>query len=73
MAATASPRYADVQEHLDPEGEEINLRHTISAHLDHVPLKPGRCSVLADYSSRVPRTMKDQLSAARRYSTWEKP
>ncbi|HNM60478.1 MAG TPA: tetratricopeptide repeat protein [Nitrospira sp.] len=41
VAATARLRYADVQEHLDPEGEEINLRHTISAHLDHVPLKAG--------------------------------
>lgn len=41
MSPTARIRYADVQEHLDPEGEEINLRHTISAHLAHVPLKPG--------------------------------
>jgi len=40
-AAKARLRYADVQEHLDPEGEEINLRHTIAAHLANVPLKPG--------------------------------
>ncbi len=41
IAATARLRYADVQEHLDPEGEEVNLRHTIAAHLENVPLKPG--------------------------------
>lgn len=38
---TAKLRYADVQEHLAPEGEEVNLRHTIAAHLANVPLKPG--------------------------------
>lgn len=41
VAATARIRYADVQEHLNPEGEEDNLRHTIAAHLARVPLKPG--------------------------------
>lgn len=41
VAATARLRYADVQEHLDPEGEEINLRHTIAAQVDNVPLKQG--------------------------------
>ena len=40
-AAKARLRYADVQEHLDPEGEEVNLRHTIAAHLANIPLKPG--------------------------------
>ncbi len=40
-AATAKLRYADVQQHLDPEGEELNLRHTIAAHLANIPLKPG--------------------------------
>lgn len=41
IAATARLRYADVQEHLDPDGEEVNLRHTVAAHLENVPLKPG--------------------------------
>lgn len=41
VAVTARLRYAGVQDHLDPDGEEINLRHTISAHLANVPLKPG--------------------------------
>lgn len=41
VVPTAKIRYADVQEHLAPEGEEINLRHTIAAHLANVPLKPG--------------------------------
>jgi hypothetical protein len=41
VAATARLRYADVQEHLDPEGEEVNLRHTIGAHVANIPLKPG--------------------------------
>ncbi len=40
-AATARLRYADVLEHLEPEGEEVNLRHTIAAHLANIPLKPG--------------------------------
>ncbi len=41
VAATARLRYADVQQHLAPEGEELNLRHTIAAHLANIPLKPG--------------------------------
>ncbi len=41
VVPTARLRYADVQEHLTPEGEEVNLRHTIAAHLANVPLKPG--------------------------------
>lgn len=41
VAATAKLRYADVQQHLDPEGEDLNLRHTIAAHLANIPLKPG--------------------------------
>ncbi len=41
VVATARLRYADVQEHLDPEGEEVNLRHTIGAHVANIPLKPG--------------------------------
>lgn len=41
VAATAKLRYADVQEHLDPEGEASNLRHTIAAYLANIPLQPG--------------------------------
>ena len=41
VVPTAKLRYAEVQEHLAPEGEEVNLRHTIAAHLANVPLKPG--------------------------------
>lgn len=41
VAATAKLRFADVQEHLVPEGEEINLRQTIAANVANVPLKPG--------------------------------
>ncbi|MBS0168904.1 MAG: tetratricopeptide repeat protein [Nitrospira sp.] len=40
-AAMARVRYADVQEHLEPEGEEVNLRHTVSAHVANIPMKPG--------------------------------
>lgn len=41
VAATAKLRYADVQEHLAPEGDDVNLRHTIAAHLANIPLRPG--------------------------------
>lgn len=40
-APTARVRYADVLEHLEPEGEEVNLRHTVAAHLANIPLQPG--------------------------------
>lgn len=40
-APAARLRFADVQEHLEPEGEELKLRHTIAAHLANIPLRPG--------------------------------
>ncbi|MBI4001843.1 MAG: tetratricopeptide repeat protein [Nitrospira defluvii] len=41
IAAMAKLRYADVQEHRDPEEGLINLRQTVAAQLSNIPLAPG--------------------------------
>ncbi|GMV50193.1 tetratricopeptide repeat protein [Nitrospirales bacterium NOB] len=41
VAATARIRYADVQEHRDPEDGIVNLRQTVTAHLSNLQLEPG--------------------------------
>ena len=41
IAAMATLRYADVQEHRDPEDGLINLRQTVTAQLSNIPLAAG--------------------------------